>query len=151
AAIIPFLVNEEERANTADGFETKKAIRKAFEGIEVSIQVIPYDFSGCGCCANVCPSKEKALIMKLNDKPAEAKKDNWTNDNDTVVYKEGLMSITTVKGSRLQQPLFEFSGACAGCGETPYAKLVTQLFGDRRIVANATGCSSIWGGSAPST
>ena len=151
AAIRPFLVNADEKANAPEGFTTKKAIGKAFEGLEFRIQVSPYDCTGCGNCADVCPSKEKSLIMKPFEPQADAQKDNWTYANDTVGYKEGLMSTTTVKGSQFQQPLFEFSGACAGCGETPYAKLVTQLFGDRMMVANATGCSSIWGGSAPST
>lgn len=151
AAIRPFLVNEQEKANAPEGFTSKKAIGKAFEGLEFRIQVSPYDCTGCGNCADVCPSKEKSLIMKPFEPQSEAQKDNWIYANDTVGYKEDLMNTKTVKGSQFQQPLFEFSGACAGCGETPYAKLVTQLYGDRMMVANATGCSSIWGGSAPST
>jgi pyruvate-ferredoxin/flavodoxin oxidoreductase len=104
---------------------------------------------GCGNCAQVCPSKEKALVMKpIETQTTEI--DNWEYAMKLSI-KENPMGEETVKGSQFEQPLLEFSGACAGCGETPYAKLVTQLFGDRMLVANATGCSSIWGGSAPST
>ena len=106
------------------------------------------DCTGCGNCADVCPAKEKALIMK----PIETqmhKTAHW-DYSMTLEPKENPMNPSTVKGSQFEQPLLEFSGACAGCGETPYVKLITQLFGDRMMIANATGCSSIWAGSAPS-
>ena len=107
------------------------------------------DCTGCGNCAEVCPAKEKALIMKPYA-TQEAKLPNW-KFNINLPKKENPMGTATVKGSQFEQPLLEFSGACAGCGETPYAKLITQLFGDRMMIANATGCSSIWGGSSPAS
>ena len=151
AAIRPFLVNEEEKANAPEAFATKKAIGKGMDGLEYRIQVAPLDCTGCGNCADICPApKGKALVMK-NLATQENEVANWDYAVDNVTYKDDLMAKTTVKGSQFAQPLFEFSGACAGCGETPYMKAVTQLYGDRMMIANATGCSSIWGGSAPST
>jgi pyruvate-ferredoxin/flavodoxin oxidoreductase len=147
AAIRPFLLDEEEVKNAPEGFESKKAIGKGMEGLNFRIQVSVLDCQGCGSCANVCPAKEKALIMKpLETQTDEVK--NW--DYAMTVKPKNPMGPSTVKGSQFEEPLLEFSGACAGCGETPYAKLITQLFGDRMMIANATGCSSIWGGSAPS-
>lgn len=151
AAIRPFLLNEEEAKNAPEGFLTKKAIGKQLEGLQFRIQVSPLDCTGCGSCANVCPAKENALVMKPVEEQVEKEAANWEYGVEKVTIKDNLWNLETVKGSQFAQPLFEFSGACAGCGETPYAKLVTQLFGDRMIIANATGCSSIWGGSAPST
>lgn len=151
AVIRPFLLNEEDKANAPEGFTSKPAIGKGLEGYEFRIQVSTQDCTGCGNCADVCPAKNKALIMKPFAEQYENQKDNWSYAHEKVGYKSDLMPATTVKGSQFQQPLLEFSGACAGCGETPYAKLVTQLFGDRMLIANATGCSSIWGASAPST
>lgn len=151
AAIRPFLLNEEETANAPEGFETKKAIGKGLEGLSFRIQVSQLDCTGCGNCADVCPAKEKALIMKPFEEQYEQQKGFWTYANEKVGYKEDLMDVNTVKGTQFKQPLMEFSGACAGCGETPYVKLVTQLFGDHMMIANATGCSSIWGASAPAT
>ncbi len=146
AAIRPVLATDEEVANAPEGFAVKPAT--GAKGLNFRIQVSPLDCLGCGSCANVCPSKEKALIMKpLETQLAEA--DRWDYAM-TLAPKANPMSKESVKGSQFEQPLFEFSGACAGCGETPYPKLVTQLFGDRMMVANATGCSSIWGASAPS-
>ena len=152
ACIRPVLVNEEEAANAPESFNTKKAIGKGFEGLQYRMQVSPMDCTGCGNCADICPAKQKALVMKPLD-TQEVEVENWAFAVDTtkVAPKGDIMAPTTVKGSQFRQPLIEFSGACAGCGETPYIKLVTQLFGDRRMIANATGCSSIWGGSAPST
>ncbi len=150
AAIRPVLVNDEEKAKAPEGFATKKAIGKALAGLSYRIQVSALDCTGCGSCAQVCPAKEKALVMKPVEAQVEKEAANW-NFATKVTPKEGLWKLDSVKGSQFAQPLLEFSGACAGCGETPYAKLVTQLFGDRMIVANATGCSSIWGGSYPST
>ena len=149
AVIRPFLVTEDEKANAPEGFETKKAIGKGMEEYEFRIQVSPLDCTGCGNCADICPAPEKALLMKPFEEQVENQKDNWTYAHEEVGYKEDVMDDMTLKGSQFKQPLLEFSGACAGCGETPYAKLVTQLFGDRMYIANATGCSSIWGASAP--
>ena len=152
ACIRPVLVNEEEAANAPESFNTKKAIGKGFEGLQYRMQVSPMDCTGCGNCADICPAKQKALVMKPLD-TQEVEVENWAFavDATKVAPKGDIMAPTTVKGSQFRQPLIEFSGACAGCGETPYIKLVTQLFGDRMMIANATGCSSIWGGSAPST
>ena len=149
AVIRPFLVTEYEKANAPEGFDTKKAIGKGMEGYEFRIQVSPLDCTGCGNCADVCPAPQKALLMKPFEEQVEKEKDNWYFAHEEVGYKEDVMDPMTLKGSQFKQPLLEFSGACAGCGETPYAKLVTQLFGDRMYIANATGCSSIWGASAP--
>lgn len=150
AAIRPFLLTEEEVANAPEGFNTKKAMGKGLEGLAYKIQVSPFDCTGCGNCADVCPSKMKALVMQPIESQAEVQSKNW-DYAVTLPVKDDKMPLNTVKGSQFAQPLFEFSGACAGCGETPYMKAVTQLFGDRMMIANATGCSSIWGGSAPST
>ncbi len=149
AAIRPFLLNTEEVANKPAEFETLAAKGKELAGLEYRIQVSVLDCTGCGNCADVCPAKEKALVMTpLGEELEEAK--NWEYAMK-VEPKEDLMPDNTVKGSQFKQPLLEFHGACAGCGETPYATLVTQLFGDRMLIANASGCSSIWGGSFPST
>ncbi|MDO4799205.1 MAG: pyruvate:ferredoxin (flavodoxin) oxidoreductase [Bacillota bacterium] len=150
AAIRPFLVTEEEMANAPESFATKKALGKGLEAFNYKIQVSPYDCTGCGNCADVCPAKQKALIMKPIETQLDVQSPNWDFAIGLPEKKE-VMPLNTVKGSQFAKPLFEFSGACAGCGETPYMKLVTQLFGDRMMIANATGCSSIWGASAPST
>ena len=149
AAIRPILLSEEEVNNAPEGFNTKKAIGKELSELQYRIQVSALDCTGCGNCADICPAKGKALIMKPIETQTEIQIPNWEYAMKVKV-KDNLMPATTIKGSQLVQPLLEFSGACAGCGETPYAKLVTQLFGDRMILANATGCSSIWGASAPS-
>lgn len=150
AAIRPILVNEEEAQNAPSTFEMKKAMGKGFENLQYRIQVSTLDCTGCGNCADICPAKEKALVMKPLETQVEQEIPNWDYAM-TVSVKDNLMPLTTLKGSQFAQPLLEFSGACAGCGETPYAKVITQLYGDRMVIANATGCSSIWGGSAPST
>ncbi|MDR2088277.1 MAG: pyruvate:ferredoxin (flavodoxin) oxidoreductase, partial [Clostridiales Family XIII bacterium] len=148
AAIRPILLDEAEQAAAPRGFETIKATGKGLEGLTYRMQVSPLDCLGCGNCADICPSKEKALeMLPLGEMRAEA--DNW-DYGTKVTIKDGRMSKETVKGSQFAQPYIEFSGACAGCGETPYIKLITQLYGDRMIIGNATGCSSIWGASAPS-
>lgn len=149
ATIVPVLVNEEEKANAPEGFDTIKAIGKGLEGLEYRIQISPLDCTGCGNCADVCPSKEKALVMVPFEQELEVESKNW-DYGKSVKVKDDLVSEFSVKGSQFKEPLFQFSGACAGCGETPYIKLVTQLFGDRMMIANATGCSSIYGASAPS-
>jgi pyruvate-ferredoxin/flavodoxin oxidoreductase len=151
AAIRPFLLDEEELANAPEGTEAKKANGKGFDGLKFRIQVSVLDCTGCGNCADVCPSKEKSLIMKPLETQME-EVERWDYVTDKVTIKDNITPKTTnLKASQFAKPLFEFSGACAGCGETPYIKLITQLFGDRMMVANATGCSSIYGGSAPST
>ena len=152
AAIRPFLMTEEEVEAAPAGTETKTATpAKVFGGLNFRIQVSPLDCTGCGNCADVCPSKEKSLVMKpLATQQAEVGR--WDFMDKKVTVKETVVDKTkSVKNSQFAQPLFEFSGACAGCGETPYIKLITQLYGERMMVANATGCSSIYGGSAPST
>ena len=143
ACIRPVLIDENEPV--PEGFVTKPAV--GIKGAKFRIQVSPLDCTGCGSCANVCPAvKGKALVMTPAEEVSEA--ENW-EFSQKVNQVESPLNVATVKGSQFKQPLFEFSGACAGCGETPYVKLVTQLFGDRMVVANATGCSSIYGGSAP--
>ncbi|HKL66636.1 MAG TPA: pyruvate:ferredoxin (flavodoxin) oxidoreductase, partial [Bacteroidales bacterium] len=150
AAIRPFLLTEEEVEKAPEGTDVIKGIG-ALKEYQFRIQVSVLDCTGCGNCADVCPAKEKALIMKPFESQME-EKERWTYMHEEVGYKETIVDkAKTVKNSQFAQPLMEFSGACAGCGETPYVKAVTQLFGDRMIIANATGCSSIWGGSAPST
>jgi len=151
AAIRPVLVNKEELEKAPQKFETKKAIGKSFQGLEYRIQVSPMDCTGCGNCVDVCPAKQKALTMEPLETQREKEISNWDFATKEVSYKGDLVAGKTVKDSQFKTPLIEFSGACAGCGETPYIKLVTQLFGDRMMISNATGCSSIWGGSAPST
>ncbi|HLS54223.1 MAG TPA: pyruvate:ferredoxin (flavodoxin) oxidoreductase, partial [Tissierellaceae bacterium] len=150
ATIRPFLLDEEEKENAPESFVTKKAIGRGLENLEYKIQVSVLDCTGCGNCAEVCPSREKALVMVPFEEEYEVESKNWEYAM-TIEDKGDLMNVNTIKGSQFRQPLLEFSGACAGCGETAYAKLITQLFGDRMYIANATGCSSIWGGSAPST
>jgi pyruvate-ferredoxin/flavodoxin oxidoreductase len=147
--IRPVLLTEEELKNAPGDFETIAAKGKGLEQFAYRMQISPLDCTGCGNCANICPAKEKALIMKPLDSQMNQVK-NW-DFSTKIPVKENIVPADTVKGSQFRKPLLEFSGACGGCGETPYAKLATQLFGDRMIIANATGCSSIWGGSAPST
>ncbi len=153
AVIRPFLLDENEMAAAPEGMPTLKAIGKGFENLQFKIQVSTLDCTGCGSCVNVCPApKGKAIVMKPIDSQIEKGEPEYTKYIfNNVSYKDKIMGRGTVKGSQFAKPLFEFSGACAGCGETPYVKLVTQLFGERMMVANATGCSSIYGGSAPST
>lgn len=148
AAIRPFLLTDGELAKAPKGFEAKKAVGKEATEHYFRIQVYPEDCMGCGNCADVCPAKQKALIMKpLSTQLEQIPMQSYV---ETLPIRDGGFDRFSVKGSQFHQPLLEFSGACAGCGETPYLKLITQLFGDQMIIANATGCSSIWGGSAPS-
>ncbi len=153
AVIRPFLVTAEEEANAPKTAQYKAAIGKGFEGLKYTLQLSVADCTGCGVCVNQCPAKTKALSMVNADELRHA---GTYHDSEyffnNVSYKTDLMDITAnPKNSQFAQPLFEFSGACGGCGETPYVKLITQLFGDRMIVANATGCSSIYGGSYPAS
>jgi len=147
AVIRPYLIDESEKAAIGN-MATKKAIGPGLEGLEYRIQPSVLDCTGCGSCAQVCPVK--ALDMKMLETQTQEQA-NYDLLHAKVTYKADRMSTATVKGSQFAQPLFEFSGACGGCGETPYYKLLTQLFGDRMIIANATGCSSIYCGSYPAT
>ena len=151
ACIRPYLVSEEDMKNAPASFETKPAIGPKFKGYQYRMQVSPLDCTGCENCTQVCPVNQKGAKVALEMKPLEtqtAQEANWEFAQKLPEFK-GELNVKTVKDSQFKKPLFEFSGACAGCGETPYVKLVTQLFGDRMIIANATGCSSIYGGSAP--
>ncbi len=148
ATIRPFVAKEAALKDAPAGFVTVDGKGKEAAGLKFRMQIAPMDCTGCGNCADVCPAKEKALKMVPLHTIQEQEEKNW--EFALTLPEEKLeLNRATVKGSQFLQPLFEFSGACAGCGETPYVKLVTQLFGDRMIVANATGCSSIYGGSAP--
>ena len=151
AAIRPVVANPEELEGAPATFATKDALGKELKGMKFRIQVYPEDCLGCGSCAEVCPAKNKALVMKPLETQMDDQKANLAFAEEHVEIKDNLLARDTVKGSQLQQPLHEFSGACAGCGETPYVKVLTQLFGERMIIANATGCSSIWGASSPTT
>ena len=145
ASVRPYLLDESEAAAAPDGFDTIEA--KGAKGYRYSLQISAYDCTGCGSCASVCPAPGKALTMV----PAaldEAKKQRWSYAV-SLRDKGDVFSAWTVKGSQFRQPLVEFSAACAGCGETPYAKLMTQLFGDRVYWANGTGCSQAWGAPMP--
>ncbi|WP_169784951.1 pyruvate:ferredoxin (flavodoxin) oxidoreductase [Campylobacter curvus] len=154
AVIRPFLINDEELNSAPQSVKDHvlDAKGKELKGLKYKIQVSPLDCTGCELCAQNCPSKEKSLVMvplgEELDKNEQISADYLFKN---VSYKDDLMSKESVKGSSFAQPLFEFHGACPGCGETPYIGLITRLFGERMIVANATGCSSIYGGSAPST
>ena len=148
AAIRPVLMTEEEAAKSPATLPSKPAI--GAKGLLFSMSISPLDCTGCGNCAQVCPApKGKALVMKPLDTQLE-KAAAWDYSQKEVAPKANPLNKKTMKGIQFEQPLLEFSGACAGCGETPYAKLVTQLVGDRMMIANATGCTSIWGASAPS-
>ncbi|MCC8022699.1 MAG: pyruvate:ferredoxin (flavodoxin) oxidoreductase [Clostridiales bacterium] len=150
AVIRPKVLDDEDMANAPDGLKT--ADIRQLPGKKFAMGISTLDCTGCGTCAQVCPAKNKALVMKpIASQMPQQKVFDYL---ETISLKPDVaekFKLTTVKGSQFKKPLLEFSGACAGCGETPYAKLVTQLFGDKMYVANATGCSSIWGGSAPST
>jgi pyruvate-ferredoxin/flavodoxin oxidoreductase len=157
-AAIRMKVYEPETIATAPaGFLTKKFRSRELEGHQLTVQVAPDDCTGCGICVDVCPAKDKTEIKRksINMRPAldhrDAERERW--DYFLTIPELDRTAIThdSVKNSQLLEPLFEFSGACSGCGETPYLKLLTQLFGDRLVVANATGCSSIYGGNLPTT
>ena len=150
AAIIPIVAKDVELANAPESFMTIDGKGKGMEDFQFRMQVNALDCQGCGNCVDICPAKTCALEMKPQPAQFEAQKENY-KFSKTIDFKTDILKRETVKGSQLYKPLLEFSGACAGCGETPYAKLLTQLFGERMTIANATGCSSIWGGSAPAT
>ena len=146
AAIRSTYVTDEKLKDAPEAFKTKNATGKEFAGLQFRVQVSPLDCAGCGNCADTCPAKGKALVMKPLETQS-VQEANW--EFAMSVPEVRPEEITSIKASQALKPLFEFSGACSGCGETPYVKLVTQLFGDRMVIANATGCSSIYGGSAP--
>ena len=152
AAIRPVVMTDAELKKAPKGMKTiDMKMPKEMAGMHFRMQVSVMDCTGCGNCADVCPAKEKALVMKPFESQLDEAK-NWEYGQKKVTYKDELIDkYANVKNSQFAQPLFEFSGACAGCGETPYIKTITQLFGERMLVANATGCSSIYGGSAPAT
>ncbi len=148
AAIRPYLARPEDLDGAPDQFVTVEGRSKDIDGLQYRIQVSPLDCTGCGNCVDICPSRTKALEMKPLDEVVAGEDANFR-------YAEALpeleleLAANTVRGSQFRKPLFEYSGACAGCGETPYVKVITQLFGNRMVIANATGCSSIYGGNAP--
>ena len=152
AAIRPVVMTDAELKKAPKGMTAIDIkMPKELAGMHFRMQVSVMDCTGCGNCADVCPAKEKALVMKPFESQLDEAK-NWEYGQKKVTYKDNLLDkYASVKNSQFAQPLFEFSGACAGCGETPYIKTITQLFGERMLVANATGCSSIYGGSAPAT
>jgi len=152
AVIRPVALTQEEAAKAPEGFETIDMI--GVPDMKFAITVSAYDCTGCGSCANVCPGKKGELALEMRNMEANVGVQEYFDYGIDIPVKPEVVAKfkeTTVKGSQFKQPLLEFSGACAGCGETPYAKLITQLFGDRMYIANATGCSSIWGNSSPST
>ncbi|WP_148803756.1 pyruvate:ferredoxin (flavodoxin) oxidoreductase [Campylobacter concisus] len=154
AVIRPFLIDENELSAAPQGVKEHnlEAKGKEVKGLKYKIQVSPLDCTGCELCAQNCPSKEKSLVMvPLEEELGKNEQENADYLFKKVAYKDDLMNKESVKGVGFAKPLFEFHGACPGCGETPYITLITRLFGERMIVANATGCSSIYGGSAPST
>ncbi|ARJ55735.1 pyruvate:ferredoxin (flavodoxin) oxidoreductase [Campylobacter cuniculorum] len=154
AVIRPFLINEEELNNAPRGVKEHFLEAKGTKGqkLNFKIQVSPLDCTGCELCVQECPTKEKSLVMvPLQEEMDFGEQENADYLFKKISYKDDILSKENVKGVQFSQPLFEFHGACPGCGETPYITLVTRLFGERMIVANATGCSSIYGGSAPST
>ncbi len=157
AAIRMKVYDKELLSNAPDTFKSTEARGAKFEGMKFTIQVAPEDCTGCGTCVHVCPAKskenpEKKAINLANQLPLRMpERENYSFFLDIPDFDRKKLNVSLVKESQLLQPLFEYSGACAGCGETPYVKLLTQLFGDRAVIANATGCSSIYGGNLPTT
>ena len=145
ACIRPFVLEDGEEK--PESFIMRPAV--GLKGKQFRVQVAPHDCMGCGVCANVCPAPKKALVMQPAAEIATAEGRNWEFSQNITQADTSVFKTNTVKGSQFKQPLFEFSYACSGCGETPYIKVLTQLFGDRMVIANATGCSSIYGGSSP--
>ena len=147
----------EHLENAPDTFKATPARDREWQGLQYTIQVAPEDCTACGICVDVCPAKNKSAagLKAINMEPQpplrEQERENWAFFRNIPELDRRSIKVTSIRQQQVQQPLFEFSGACAGCGETPYIKLVTQLFGDRTIVANATGCSSIYGGNLPTT
>ena len=147
ATIRPFVLDAEEVQNAPEGMLSAKMVGKGMENYKFVMSVSPMDCMGCGVCVGVCPAKEKAITMVPRESQ-ESLQPVFDYLVANVTEKEGMPAVETVKGSQFKKPLLEFSGSCAGCAETSYARLITQLFGDRMYISNATGCSSIWGGPA---
>ncbi|CAK9045892.1 unnamed protein product, partial [Durusdinium trenchii] len=145
AVVRPFLLDKKEMEAAPEGFVARKAKGGDLAGLNYTIQLAPFDCTGCAVCVEMCP--DDALIMESAAHSQEKFNDHWEYSLNTVSVKDNLMERGSVKGSQFQEPLIEFSGACSGCGETPYVKLLTQMFGDRMVIANSSGCSSVWGGS----
>ena len=145
ACIRPFMLDEQ--TSTPENFVTKPAV--GLKNARFRVQVSPHDCMGCGVCANTCPAKEKALVMKPATELMPNEGSNWEFAENVKQADTSIFKRNSIKGSQFSKPLFEFSYACSGCGETPYIKVLTQLFGEKMLIANATGCSSIYGGSAP--
>merc|ERR1740129_1021755 len=145
AVVRPFLLDKSEVAVSPKGYQSRKAKGGELGGLYYTIQLAPYDCTGCAVCVEMCP--DDALVMQSQKFSQESFNEHWEYSLNKVTIKDHLMDKNTVKGSQFQQPLLEFSGACSGCGETPYVKLLTQMFGDRMVIANSSGCSSVWGGS----
>mmetsp|Transcript_31414 Transcript_31414/g.98497 ORF Transcript_31414/g.98497 Transcript_31414/m.98497 type:complete len:1852 (-) Transcript_31414:149-5704(-) len=145
AVIRPFLLDKKETEATPSGYQSRKSKGGELGGLNFTIQVAPYDCTGCAVCVEMCP--DDALEMKPSKLSQETFNEHWEYSLNAVSVKDNLMDKMSVKGSQFQEPLMEFSGACSGCGETPYVKLLTQMFGDRMVIANSSGCSSVWGGS----
>ena len=148
AVIRPMLLEEETLKDAPEGLSTKPA--NGYKGKHYHIGISTLDCTGCGVCVDVCPAKEKGLELRPLSENHEMRLKTWEYANSVPTVEISKEQAKTVKGSQFLKPLFEFSGACAGCGETPYAKLITQLFGDRMVLSNSAGCSTVWGGSAPS-
>ncbi len=151
SVIRPFALDPEEVKNAPEGMKMIPMTGKGNEDRKFAILPTVFDCTGCGSCVNVCPAKNKALVMKPLDSQADQQKYFEYAEKNVARGKDTGFAPTTLKGSQFKKPLLEFPGACAGCGESPYARLITQLFGDRMYIANATGCTSIWGGLAPTT
>ena len=157
AAIRIKVFDPSEVAGAPAGFQTKPGKARDFGGLHLSVQVAPDDCTGCGVCVDICPakSKEEAKLKAINMRPKadhlDVERANFDFFLSIPERDRTEIDVASVKGSQMLEPLFEFSGACAGCGETPYLKLLSQLFGDRIVVANATGCSSIYGANLPTT
>jgi pyruvate-ferredoxin/flavodoxin oxidoreductase len=151
SVIRPFALDPDEAQNAPEGMKLIPMTGKGNENRKFTILPTVFDCTGCGSCANVCPAKNKALVMKPLDSQADQQKYFDYAEKHVSRDKDTGFAPTSLKGSQFKKPLLEFPGACAGCGESPYARLITQLYGDRMYIANATGCTSIWGGSAPTT
>ncbi|MEG3073843.1 MAG: pyruvate:ferredoxin (flavodoxin) oxidoreductase, partial [Ruthenibacterium sp.] len=148
ATIRPFALSADEMKNAPASLKSAQMNGKGCEELRFTMSISPLDCMGCGLCAGVCPTKDKGTLKMVAQEDELAQQDAFDYTVATVTKKDGMMAETTVKGSQFNQPLLEFSGSCAGCAETSYARLVTQLFGERMFISNATGCSSIWGGTA---
>ncbi len=148
ATIRPFALTADEVKNAPEGIKTKQMTGKGCEDYQFAMTVSPLDCMGCGVCVNVCPTAAKGTLKMVSQESQAAQQPVFDYCVENIKKKDGMMAETTVKGSQFNQPLLEFSGSCAGCAETSYARLITQLFGERMFISNATGCSSIWGGPA---